>query len=75
MDDVQTLPGELAAQISRVTEIREQYRDAAKVAGAQANFAPSIWLMTRAIDEAIRAASSPDIEGQIRAVRDLQGYS
>lgn len=75
MSDIQTFPGELAAQISRVTEIREQYCEAAKIAGSQANFIPSIMMMTRSLDAAIQAANSPDIEGQIRAVRDLREYS
>lgn len=70
-----TLPGELAAEISRVTQMREHYRAAQQDAGPQANFAPALFMMDGSLEAAIAAASSPDIVGQVRALEDLRGYS
>ena len=68
------LPGELAAEISRVTQLREQYREASRLTQA-ANFAPAIFIMDASLKAAIAAAGSPDIEGQMRSLADLRGYS
>jgi hypothetical protein len=72
--EIRTLPGKLAAEIARVSAMREQYLEAAKLCGQQA-MAPAIFMMTHSLDAAIKAAGSLDITGQITAVRDLEGFS
>ena len=71
---IKTLPGRLAAEISRVTELREQYRETGKMI-PQANVAPAVSMMSAALAAAIQAAGSPDIQGQIVAVRDLERFT
>lgn len=70
-----TLPGELAAQIMRVTDLRATYRQAGEAHGTLGNFAPAIMLMTNALLCAVAAAGSPAVEAQVVAVRDLQGFA
>lgn len=73
MADTQTLPGKLASEISRVTELREQYKSLRGMPHANPN--PAIFLMDVALKEAIAAAGSPDVAAQIRAVRELETFS
>lgn len=73
--DTATLPGKLAAEISRVTALRGDYEEAGRLAGPMANMRPAIFMMTQSLKAAIAAAGSPDIQGQIAAVRDLEGYT
>ncbi len=77
----ETLPGALAGEIGRVSALRERYRSyqldpiLMDRALPPASLAPAIALMTLALDAAVKAAASPDIEGQIRALNDLQGFT
>ena len=73
--DFVTLPGKLAAEISRVTALRAHYEEIGRLCGPQAMVGPAIALMTAAINNGIQAANSPDIVGQIVAVRDLEGFT
>ena len=66
-----TLPGKLAAEISRVTQLREQYCEAGRLVGDMRGVAPAITLITLSLDAAIKASNSPDIAEQIAALRDL----
>ena len=70
-----TLLGKLGAEISRVTALRAQYEEVARLATPMANMRPAIFMMTRSLDAAITAAGLPDIKGQIAAVLDLEGYT
>lgn len=70
----ETLPGELAAQIKRVTIIREHTKEAGDLTGKPQSVAPLLFMLDRSLKAAIAAAGSPDIEGQIQAVEDLRGY-
>lgn len=69
-----TLPGQLAAEISRVTALRETYREAGRRGGSRVFVEPTIALLNRSIAAAIEAAGSPDIEGQIKAVKGLESW-
>jgi hypothetical protein len=69
-----TLPGELAAEISRVTKIREQTEQAGALLGRRANVMPMLLMIDASLKAAIAAAGSPDIVGQIAAVQDLREY-
>ena len=71
----QTLPGKLAVEIRSVTALREQYAETGRLCGSPASVAPAMLLMQLSLDAAIEAAGSPDIEGQIAAVQDLEGYT
>ena len=71
---IQTLPGKLAAEISRVTTLRAQYEAVGRLIGSTMNVMPAIYMMTKSLDNAIAAANSPDIEEQIRAIRDLETW-
>lgn len=73
--DIETLPGALAREISRVTALREQYREMERMRLPGVNCAPAIALMTFSIDRAVKCAGSPDIQGQALALRDLQGFT
>ena len=67
------LPEKLAREISRVTQLREQYISLRSWPGV--NVEPAIYMMEDALEKAKQAAGSPDIEGQISAVKDLEGYT
>lgn len=67
------LPESLAREIGRVTELREQYQSMAGMPGI--NVAPAVVMMDAALERAKAASGSPDIEGQIHALNDLQGFS
>lgn len=68
-----TLPGELAAQIARVTTIREHYRTAERLCGP--GMAHAIFMMSASLDAAVATAGPPDIVGQLKCLRDFMGYS
>lgn len=71
-----TLPGALAAEISRVTDIRAEYQKMQNmVPMLHGNMVPAIWMMTQSLAAAIAAAGSPDVVEQARALEDLKGYS
>jgi hypothetical protein len=72
-DQTTTLPGALASEIRRVTDLRAEYREAQAMT-AIGNMAPAIFMMSRSLDAAVAAAGSPDIVGQVRALSDLRGY-
>lgn len=69
-----TLPGALAAEISRVTELRAQYEEAQRLVPSS-GCRPAIVMMTLALDRAIRAAGSPDIAGQAHALAELKDFT
>lgn len=66
---------ELPKQLTRVAALREQYREAAKTAGPQANFGPAIAMLTASITRAEAALGSGDVIACIQAFEDLKGYS
>ena len=69
-----TLPGALAAEIARVSEVREQYREVQRlVPQSHCHFA--IANLTASLDAAIKAAGSPDIVAQMNALADLRDCS
>jgi hypothetical protein len=67
------LPEKLAREIARVTELRSRYQ--ALEGLPQVNVAPALMLMDAALEQAKRAAGSPDIEGQMRALAGLGGFT
>jgi hypothetical protein len=69
-----TLPGKLASEISRVTELRCQYEDAQRRGGPSVNCSFAIAMITGALNHAVAAAGSPDIEGQIAALSLLEEF-
>lgn len=73
--DIQTLPGALAAEIKRVTELRELYRQTQDICGPQANMKPAVLMMTMALDAAVEAAGNADIVVQMRALAHLKGFT
>ena len=67
------LPEKLAREIARVSELREQYslfRGQPNI-----NVEPAIFMMDDALEKAKQAAGSPDIEGQIREIKNLEGFT
>lgn len=72
---VTTLPGKLASEICRVTRLIGRYEQVGRECGPRAVVTPAIAMMEAAIAAAIAAADAPDIVGQIRAVRDLEGFT
>ena len=72
-----TLPGALAAEISRVSILREQYEEIQRGGsdGLAANCRPAIAMMSLALAQAIAAADSPDIQGRAQALIALQGFT
>jgi hypothetical protein len=72
----------LTREIERVAIVRERYRTIGKIDFASVtplnfnvvNAAPAIHLMTAALEDAHRAASSGDALTIIRVLRDLQGF-
>lgn len=70
-----TLPGELAAQIARVSGVLQQWKMLhASNPIVMRGMTPTIALMQASLAEAIAAAGTPDIAHQMRSVKDLQGY-
>lgn len=69
---IETLPGRLAREISRVTAIREHYVSLLGWSGVEVR--PAIMMIEMALRRALEAAGSPDVEGQIAALRDLEGF-
>lgn len=76
---VTTLPARVLDELERVVAMRERWRLIADQApqGSQIahSFGPAIILMTVAIDRAKAAIADMDAPGQIRALRDLEGFS
>ena len=70
----ESVGSELLNEIERVSAKRERWRGYAKIGGAQANFAPSIFLMTAAIDAGKAAIQSEDPVDAIRALENLRGF-
>ncbi len=66
-------PEKLAAEISRVTELRERYKSLRSMPGV--NVEPAIFMMTAAIANAIKAAGVDDAIAQIKAIKDLEGFT
>ncbi len=67
------LPEKLAREIARVTELRGQYAELVGMPGG--NVRPVMFLIDHALEQAKLAAGSPDIEGQMAAVFDLEGFT
>lgn len=74
-ETAQTLPGKLAAEISRVTRLRAEYEEVGRLLGGRGNTRPAMLMMQISINKAILAAGSPDIEDQIAALKDLEDYT
>lgn len=74
-DEPRTLPGALAAEISRVTDLRVQYEEAGRLTNFPQSVAWVIANINAALKAGITAAGSADIEGQARALRQLRGFT
>ena len=74
-ENPQTLPGKLAAEISRVTKVREHTEAVGRLTGHRQSVAPLLFMLDTSLKAAIAAADSPDIIEQIRAVKDLEEYT
>jgi len=71
----QNLPEKLARELVRVTAIRERYHEIGAHSGANSVVvAPQIMMMDQVIEQGCKAAGSPDIEGQIRAIQALEEW-
>lgn len=71
-----TLPEKLAREIRRVTELRCRYASTGLlIPGGEASVRPAMAFMHAALERACVAAGSPDIQQQIAALQDLQGYT
>lgn len=68
-----SLPAALASEISRVTEIKEQY--ISMRGRPQINVEPVIFLISNSIDTAVLACAEGDIAGMAKALADLRGYA
>jgi len=71
----ETVGSKLLSEIERVSAKRARWRLYAEEANPQANFAPSIYMITFAIEEAKAALQSDDPARAIRALHELKGYS
>ena len=69
-----TFPAALAAEIARVSALREQYRAVQTQYGSSVNCRPAIALMSAALDEAIGASGTDDMGRQIRALVTLRTF-
>lgn len=67
-----SVPGKLAREIARVTELRCRYEEVARMPNVFA--VPQIAMMRAAIEQACQAADSSDIEGQIKAIQILAEF-
>lgn len=68
---IQTLPEKLTREIARVTTLRAEYVSLDGMPNV--NVKMTIMILDRALEAAKRAAGSADIEGQIAAVKSLEG--
>ena len=66
------LPETLSREVERVTRLDEQYGRFGGISGI--NVEPAREMMCQALDRAHTAASSPDIQEQIAAHNELQGF-
>lgn len=67
------LPEKLADEIIRVSRLCAQYEELR--GKPNVNVEPVILMMTVSLDKSVKAIGSGDIEQQIRAVKDLEGFT
>ena len=63
----------LAAEIERVSALREQYRELDGTPGV--NVKPAIFLMTASLERAKQVAGTDDAVEYLRAIKDLEGFT
>lgn len=61
----------LPAEIIRVGKLKEQFLE---LRAPDVWVEPAIFLLTRSIENAVRASSSGDVLAMLRAYEDLKGY-
>ena len=64
---------QLARELTRVTELRERYRQLETLPGVDVR--PALMLMDRAIDQGLEAAGSNDAVQVIEALKELEGFT
>lgn len=69
-----TVGSELLNEIERVSAKRERWKGYAAESGPMGNFAPALFLMTRAINQAKKAVQSDDPAAAIAALKTLREY-
>lgn len=62
----------LSREIRRVTEIREQYREAGKALGIMVE--PAMLMMELALEEVCLASGANDVVRVLRSLKSLEGF-